>query len=140
MGNFLGFHSMCRRRQKRERKSQCQNGVQREQEVSWWGEKAAGELETIDRIDACCAGREDGCEGRSCVRLHGNVVECRKAGGRKKRQVSTKQSRRLAWSMMNTMVQRQQKSESYPLHRFFSLAAAVRLIEWAAKSFACVRD
>ncbi len=26
------------------------------------------------------------------------------------------------WTMVNTMVPRQQKSESYPLHRFFSLA------------------
>lgn len=29
-------------------------------------EKVVGQLETIDKIDARCAGREDGIENRSC--------------------------------------------------------------------------
>jgi hypothetical protein len=77
----------------------------------------AGKLETIDKIDACCATREDGFENRSCGRLHCNVVECRR------REEDKKQG--------NTMVQRQHHSDrpSLPASRLGSYEVIRFVIE-----------
>jgi hypothetical protein len=56
-------------------------------------EKAVGKLETIDKIDAHCTGREDGFENRSCSQQHRNMVGCSEKGEREEEAGSVKRER-----------------------------------------------